>query len=125
MASSGQTWKDGYWCNREAERYITIIKGEKMQMKKLACLDLPNAISLIEARITGGDFGPTPEDIAILSGMNTYNLQMEFVDFHKTTPAVLNEKGMGEIHFLYKQPVLRAWKNVGSFEAQKSPVALK
>ena len=100
MASSNHPWKDGYWRNSEAEAFIIIIKGESTQTKKLASLALPDVKSIIDGRITCGNFGPAPEDIATASGIKTYNIQMEYPDFGRIDPGVLNNEGM--YSFIYR-----------------------
>ena len=93
MDSSSHPWREGYWYNGEAGCYITIISGENVEMKNLACLDYPGVRTILRSKITFGDYGPTPKDILDKTGIDTYNIRLEMEQFKKKTPAVLDKQG--------------------------------
>ena len=64
-------WKNGYWYNKNEKCMLTIINGEKVELRNLIALDFPDSDMepLSRGTITFGDFGPAIDDIATATGM--------------------------------------------------------
>ena len=92
-------WKEGYWYSKGTTSWVMIVKGNLAETKSLVALDYPDAKSMGSSvwkfAQTKEEYGLAEEEISQASGMEFYNLKMEY-DMGGTPFAVygaLNEDG--------------------------------
>ena len=86
-------WKNGYWIDRKESGGIAYVNGENIEFFSHVYLDHPELKP--EAKDLGkleyGDFGPAPPELAELSGVQNFNLRLEFKIFKLRL--ILNNEG--------------------------------
>ena len=85
-------WKDGFWSSDKMPSSITIIKGEKSQIKNFICVDYPDIEGGISSTMKFGDFGPARKEIAEATGRKNYNIEVTIGEKVKVYSTV-NEEG--------------------------------
>ena len=85
-------WRNGFWSSEKMPSSITIINGNKSEMKNFVGVDYPDIEGGFSSTMKFGDFGPAREEIAEATGRKNYNVEVTMgpgVKFHST----LNESG--------------------------------
>lgn len=75
MAESAK-WKNGFWSSEKMPSSITIINGEKSEIKNFIGLDHPDIEGGISSTMRFGDFGPARKEIADATGRKNYNVEV-------------------------------------------------
>ena len=86
-------WKNGYWIDRKDSRSVGYINGENIEFFSHVYLDYPELKP--DAKNVGkleyGNFGPAPPELAELSGIQNFNIRLEYGE-HKLR-LILNDDG--------------------------------
>ena len=85
-------WNNGYWYNKNQKYLLYIVDGENVETKPMICVDYPDIIKpFMNGSWIFGDFGPADPEIVKHTGIQNYNLLMDYtiVKFK----GVLNEEG--------------------------------
>ena len=87
-------FRDGFWFNDKVPCTYFIASGGRMDVKAMTCVDYPKLEGEFQVPIKFGDYGPTRKEIAEATGMENYNLKLEFFyDYYPETPGVINDEG--------------------------------
>jgi hypothetical protein len=93
-------WKEGYWYTKGSTSWVMIVKGDTSETKNIVALDYPDAKSMGSSKWTYAktpeEYGLAEEEIFNASGVEFYNLRIEY-DMGGPTPfvmhGVLNDDG--------------------------------
>ena len=84
-------WRNGIWYNRDMVTQYNLVDGEKVEMRNVVDWDYPDVKPQMVKTWKYGDFGPANKEVAEISGIENYNL--EIPSFFSNIPAVLNDEG--------------------------------
>ena len=85
-------WNNGNWYNKNQKYFLYIVDGENVETKPMIYVDYPEIIKpFMNGSWIFGDFGPADPEIVKHTGIQNYNLLMDYtiVKFK----GVLNEEG--------------------------------
>ena len=83
--------KNGYWYNNNQKSFLSKIDGEKIKVSNMVSLDFPGIKPMIEGTLSYGDFGPADSKIVADTGVQNYNVHVDYGFFKGS--GVLNEEG--------------------------------
>ena len=91
-------WKNGFWYNKDFATQYYKVDGEKSELYNLICLDYPDSKPILTEPWKYGDFGPTKADVAEITGIQNYNIEIP-VFFGGRLPGVVNDEG-DKVYFI-------------------------
>ena len=98
-------WKNGYWLSKKAKSRYSFVTDETVEVRPTISLDYPdmnewNGIGTW----TFGKFGPAPEDLTAITGIENFNMEMKYgKEVTKSFFGILNENGT-QIHAVTNYP---------------------
>ena len=94
-------WHNGYWFNKKEKCVYSFVTDEKVETRNTITLDYPE---IQQGQGNGiwsfGEFGPTPKELAAITGIDNFNMEMKYGKDNKIKFfGVLNENGT-QIHMV-------------------------
>ena len=91
-------WKNGFWYNKDFATQYYMVDGEKSELYNLICLDYPDSKPVLTEPWKYGDLGPAKADVAEITGIQNYNIEIP-VFFGGRLPGVVNDEG-DKVYFI-------------------------
>ena len=85
-------WRDGFWSSEKMPSSITVINGEKSEIKNFVGVDYPDIEGGFSSTMKFGDYGPARKEIAEATGIKNYNLEVTIGQKVKIY-SIVNESG--------------------------------
>ena len=89
-------WKNGYWFNKKGKKTLEFVTDEEVATRLTITLDYPEMMEFDgKGTWTYGDFGPAPNELTAVTGIENYNMEMKYGN--NKYFGILNESGT-QIH---------------------------